>query len=157
MIKASIDILSSVACIQHLVHLKSFCSFFSGHPPLSACASSCSSCLLHPCLSLCFPTVIDSSLQSLTVAHQHLLRSGETERVVGKCLLCVANLLMNRIGLSGRKVRHYNFYFLIHIYCCRDLVCCCFMVCGLREHLIMQLTWVLWFVAMVIAKRARVL
>lgn len=30
------------------------------------------------------------------------------------------------------------------------------MVCGLGEHLIMQLTWVPWFVAMVIAKGAGV-
>ena len=32
-----------------------------------------------------------------------------------------------------------------------------FMVYGVGEHLTMQLTWVPWFVAMVIAKGARVL
>lgn len=38
-----------------------------------------------------------------------------------------------------------------------SLSLCRFMVHGLGEHLIMQLTWVPWFVAMVIAKGARVL
>lgn len=57
---------------------------FRSPPPVpvwlrrSAClclrVSSASPYLLHPSLSLCFPTVIDSSLQSLTAAHQHLLR-----------------------------------------------------------------------------------
>lgn len=82
LIKASIDTLSSVACL-HLVHLKFF--FFFVY------VSSGSPYLLHPSLSLCFPTVIDSSLQSLTAAHQHLLRSGETERVAcaWKSVCCV--------------------------------------------------------------------
>lgn len=155
LIKASIDTLSSVACL-HLVHLKFFFFFF-------VYVSSGSPYLLHPSLSLCFPTVIDSSLQSLTAAHQHLLRSGETERVAcaWKSVCCVMQaywwIEKDCLEWFRGEVWHLNCYFLIHIYCCRDLVCCCFMVCGLGEHLIMQLTWVPWFVAMVIAKGARVL
>lgn len=42
-------------------------------------------------------------------------------------------------------------------FCSKAPVCCRFMVRGLGEHLIMQLTWVPRFVAMVIAKGARVL
>lgn len=80
LIKASIDTLSQAACL-HLVHLKFFLFFFSGSPSVCVCVSSGSLCLPHPSLSLCFPTVIDSSLQSLTAAHQHLLRSGDTEKV----------------------------------------------------------------------------
>ena len=79
LIKASIDTLSWLACL-HLVHLKFFFFFLAVHLLLFVCVSSSSPYLPHPSLSLCFPTVIDSSLQSLTAAHQHLLRSGETER-----------------------------------------------------------------------------
>lgn len=79
LIKASIDTLSQAACL-HLVHLKFFLFFFLAVLQF-VCVSSGSLCLPHPSLSLCFPTVIDSSLQSLTAAHQHLLRSGDTEKV----------------------------------------------------------------------------
>ena len=60
-------------------------------PLVSVCASSGSPYLLHPSLSLCFPTVIDNSLQSLTAAHQHLLR-GNRERSMsaGERLACDA-------------------------------------------------------------------
>lgn len=90
LIKASIDTLSWVACL-HLVHLKFFPFFFSPavHLHLFVCVSSGSPYLPHPSLSLCFPTVIDSSLQSLTAAHQHLLRSGETEKVHVRRRVCV--------------------------------------------------------------------
>lgn len=70
--------------------------------------SSGSPYLPHPSLSLCFPTVIDSSLQSLTAAHQHLLRSGETERRcmrVWECVLHDASLLINRKDWSGMSQR----------------------------------------------------
>lgn len=55
------------------VHLHLFRSG-CGAPLVCLRVSSASPYLLHPSLSLCFPTVIDSSLQSLTAAHQHLLR-----------------------------------------------------------------------------------
>lgn len=78
--KAAIDVLSLVAflqCSSSRVFL-----FLSGQSTaLNVRVSSGSPHLLHPSLSLCFPTVIDSSLQSLTAAHQHLLRSEETEGV----------------------------------------------------------------------------
>lgn len=74
---------------------------FRSPPPVpvwlrrSAClclrVSSASPYLLHPSLSLCFPTVIDSSLQSLTAAHQHLLRGDrETCMSTGECVACRA-------------------------------------------------------------------
>ena len=108
MIKASIDTLSWVACL-HLVHLKFFPFFFSPavHLHLFVCVSSGSPYLPHPSLSLCFPTVIDSSLQSLTAAHQHLLRSGETERrcmCVGECALCDVSILINRKEQPGMSL-----------------------------------------------------
>lgn len=111
--------------------------------------------LLHPSLSLCFPTVIDSSLQSLTVAHQHLLRSEETERVacVSKSVRGVGSKRIDCRGGGGghdrsglEEVRHQDccgFFSDSQIYfSCEAPVCCRFMVRGLGEHLIMQLTWV---------------
>lgn len=89
LIKASIDTLSWVACL-HLVHLKFFFLCLAVHFLLFVCVSSGSPYLPHPSLPLGFPTVIDSSLQSLTAAHQHLLRSGEKERrciSVWECVL----------------------------------------------------------------------
>lgn len=126
--------------------------------------SSGSPYLLHPALSLCFPTVIDSSLQSLTAAHQHLLRSEEAERVarVSETARGVRSKRIDDRGKAatgsaqGRGLSSGFAISLIHgfIFCSKAPVCCRFMVRGLGEHLIMQLTWVPRFVAMVIAKGA---
>lgn len=160
--KAAIDVLSLVAflqCSSSRVFL-----FLSGQSTaLNVRVSSGSPHLLHPSLSLCFPTVIDSSLQSLTAAHQHLLRSEETEGVA-----CVSKTVRGAGSkhIDGRgkrrtqvfrgEVCHQDCYFSdSRIYFCSEApVCCRFMVRGLGEHLIMQLTWVPRFVAMVIAKGA---
>lgn len=105
----------------------------------------------------CFPTVIDSSLQSLTAAHQHLLKSGEMEKGACACRrigFYVPKLVGKHEEFAWGEVLHLTGCFRVHIHRCRCLVCRCFMVRGLREHLIMQLTWVPWFVAMVIARGA---
>lgn len=52
---------------------------------------------------------------------------------------------------------HFSGYLLIRIHRCGCLVCRRFMVHGLGEQLIMRLTWLRQFVAMVIAKGAAVL
>lgn len=68
------------------------------------------------------------------------------------------SLLTTRKGVSTRVQGQSLSLELVfsdsHLFCSKALVCCCFMVRGLGEHLIMQLTWVPWFVAMVIAKGA---
>lgn len=76
--------------------------------------------------------------------------------------MCDASLEINIkkdwTGMSQSSSLTFEwFFFLIHIHCCRCLVCRRFMVRGLGEHLIMHLTWVPWIVAMVIAKGAIVL
>lgn len=85
--------------------------------------SSGSPYLPRPSLSLSFPTVIDSSLQSLTAAHQHLLRSEETERVarVSKDGAVSVPSLLTTKESGGHKCSGARFFFCRHV-CCFPLI-----------------------------------